>query len=232
MGNASQEHATGHLAKPASSTGELLVVSDGSFAATELLQGLESRARRMIHATSGEEALGLAIQGGLDLVLVAPSVGGMSGIEFLSRIRENGVETGVVMLLDPDDLEVQRQAHDLGMLTFLPSTAAPEQLVATAALALGHQAMIRQNREMRRRLGLLESGEAAIGCSTAHRRLLGSDGSRHEGEVALVVSRLRGIEIAGQVLAVAGEGQQCVIEIIYRVFILILSIFIVGITTA
>ncbi len=170
MGGASQ---TGTIGEPRTASGHLLVVDDGSHAAAELLQVLESTARRVIQATSGEQALELSTHGGLDLILVTSSVGGMSGIEFLHRARETGVETGVMMLLDEASLEQLPEAHNLGILTFLPAATAREHVVATTALALGHQTLLRENRDMRRRLGQLESGEAVIGCSTANRRLLG-----------------------------------------------------------
>jgi len=170
MGGTSQTHA---VIEPATASGRLLVVDDGSFATAEVLPELESRTRHLSHTTSGEQGLEVATHAGVDLILVTSSVDGMSGIEFLRRARATGVEAGVLMLLDDEDLEVLPEANRLGLLTFLPSSMAPDQIVATTALALGHQAMLRENRDMRRRLGLLESGEAVIGCSTANRRLLG-----------------------------------------------------------
>jgi DNA-binding NtrC family response regulator len=207
MGGASQTHA---VSEPVTTSGRLLVVDDGSFATAEILPELESRARRMMHATSGEQGLELATHDDVDLILVTSSVDGMSGIEFLRRARTFGVDAGVLMLLDDQDLEILPEATRLGMLTFLPSSTAPEQVVATTALALGHQAMLRENRDMRRRLGLLESGEAVIGCSTANRRLVGVLARVAESSATVLIEGKigSGKSLAARVIHMSGRRSQ------------------------
>ena len=168
MGGVPQTRAAGDVT---TTSGQLLVVDDGAGIGGALLQDLESAARRMIHTRSGGEALELAGQSGLDLILVGPKLDDMSALDFLQQLRDKGVDTGVLLLVE--DLEVLPTATDLGILTFLAASTAPAQLIATTALALRHETMQRENQGMRRRLGMLESGEAIIGCSTAARRLLG-----------------------------------------------------------
>lgn len=207
MGGASQTHVA---SEPVTASGRLLVVDDGSFATQEMVPELESRARRTNHATSGEEGLELANQDEFDLILVTSSVGGMSGIEFLRRARASGVDAGVLMLLREEDLEVLPEANRLGMLTFLPASTPPEQIVTTTALALGHQAMLRENRDMRRRLGLLESGEAVIGCSTANRRLLGVLARVAESSATVLIEGKPGSgkSLAARVIHMSGRRSQ------------------------
>ena len=206
MGGASHSRTIG---EPTTAGGHLLVVDDGSFAAGELLQELESHARRVIHASSGEQALELATHGGLDLILVASSVGDMSAMEFLRRARQTGVETGVVMLLDEASAEHVPEAH-LGVLAFLPDSTAQEHVVATTALALGHQTLTRENRDMRRRLGLLESGEAVIGCSTASRRLLGVLARVSESSATVLIEGKvgSGKSLAARVIHMSGRRSE------------------------
>jgi DNA-binding NtrC family response regulator len=207
MGGASQTRAVGELT---TTSGRLLVVDDGSFAASDTLQELEPRARRIVHAATGEQALELATHGGLDLILVSSSVGGMSGIEFVRQARATGVETGMLLVLDEEDREVLQEAHDLGIVMYLPSSATPEQIVATTALALGHQTMLRENRDMRRRLGLLESGEAVIGCSIANRRLLGVLARVAESSATVLIEGKTGSgkSLAARVIHMSGRRSE------------------------
>ena len=113
----------------------ILVVEDEPKLANALREGLEQEEYRVSVARSGEEAFYLLHSERFDLVTLDIMLPGRSGLEILSRLRQNGMYVPVLLLTARDALDDRVSGLDAGADDYLVKPFAfPELLARIRAL--------------------------------------------------------------------------------------------------
>ncbi|MEW5772505.1 MAG: response regulator [Thermodesulfobacteriota bacterium] len=80
-------------------------------------------------AGSGEAGLGLAQDGGFDVVVLDVKMPGMDGLEVLRRLRKIAPDTEVILLTGHANMEVAVEGMDLGAFDYLMKPVAINELL-------------------------------------------------------------------------------------------------------
>lgn len=134
-------------AEDAASSNTVLVIDDHPLfrrGVTQLL-ALDPALRLVGEASSGEEGTVLAAQLDPDLVLLDLNMKGMSGIETLKRLREEGCSARIVILTVSDSADDLVAAIRSGADGYLLKDMEPEQLLARIREALFGRMVIGDN---------------------------------------------------------------------------------------
>ena len=108
----------------------ILAVEDDPGILRMLERGLTAAGHQVLTASSGEDGAMLAVDEGVDVVLLDISLPELSGHEVLARIRSRRPELPVLMLTARDDLESKVRALDGGADDYLTKPFAFEELLA------------------------------------------------------------------------------------------------------
>ncbi len=115
----------------------ILIVDDDTQLALTLAQSLNARGKFIAEAVfSGEEALEFIKKDKPDLVVTDIKMGGISGLELLSRIRSQFPEIGVVVMTGYSLPEIKEEAHFRGSLAYIEKPFEVEELEETCERAL------------------------------------------------------------------------------------------------
>lgn len=128
---------------------QVLVVEDEQRVRTMLGQALKEMGFTATFAPSAEAALRAVMQQSFDILILDLNLPGMSGIEFLERVRARQSDVQVIILTGFGDLEAARKAIHLDVVEFL-----------TKPCALGNLEMA-LSRAMKRRKGQIVSEAAS-----------------------------------------------------------------------
>ena len=108
----------------------ILAVEDEPAILRMLQRGLEAVGHQVLSASNGEDGALLAMDEGVDLLLLDISLPDISGHEVLSRVRTRRSDLPVLMLTARDDLDNKVRALDGGADDYLTKPFAFEELVA------------------------------------------------------------------------------------------------------
>ena len=97
----------------------LLIVDDDEELRATLVSRFERTGAAVTAAGSGEEALGRAARGRLDVALLDLHLPGMDGIEVLARLKEMQPEVEVLLLTAHSSIETAVQAMKRGAYDYL-----------------------------------------------------------------------------------------------------------------
>jgi DNA-binding response OmpR family regulator len=70
-------------------------------------------------ASSGEDALSRLDSVKPDLIILDVRMGGIDGIEVLSRMRESGNKTDVIMVTGVNENDIMEKANELGVIGYI-----------------------------------------------------------------------------------------------------------------
>lgn len=116
-----------------------LVVDDETFIANSVAALLQCQSRwnmDVCRAFSGEEALALAQNDRIDLLISDIRMGGMDGLELVTRIRVLWPQCQVIMLTAYDSFEYAYRALDLNVAGFVLKTENDEKLLEAVEKAV------------------------------------------------------------------------------------------------
>lgn len=108
----------------------ILAVEDEPAILRMLERGLTAGGHQVLTATSGTDGALLALDEGVDLVLLDISLPEMDGHQVLARIRGHRPELPVLMLTARDDIDNKVRALDAGADDYLTKPFAFEELLA------------------------------------------------------------------------------------------------------
>jgi PAS domain S-box-containing protein len=113
-------------------------------------------------APSAEEGLRLAGSERWDLALVDVRLPDGDGLDILTRMREDGLETLVILMTGHATMEIAIDALKSGAQDFLLKPFAPQELVASVHRVLERERLLRENVRLRARLPILEISKALM----------------------------------------------------------------------
>ena len=114
---------------------KVLVIDDSGLARKMIRMTLESSKHEVIEAESADKGLEMVTSQKPDFVTVDLNMPGMSGTEFLTKIKAQSRKTPVIMLTADIKEETRTQCMKLGAVAFLnkpPTQAALDEAIAAA----------------------------------------------------------------------------------------------------
>jgi DNA-binding NtrC family response regulator len=137
---------------------------------------LEDTLERAGHATVGAhsvpEALQALARGNVDLIISDYRMPGLTGLEFLELLRQEGYDVPLIMLTGYATIEHAVAAIKAGAVDYITKPVRPEQLELSVAQALEVVRLRRENDTLRREVMELRNERAIIGESVQIRRVL------------------------------------------------------------
>jgi len=98
---------------------KLLIVDDEMDVREFAKNFFQRRKIEVAVSSSGEEALEMLVKEKPDLVLLDVRLGGMDGIEVLSKMREMQDNTQVIMVTGVNEKETSDKAKELGVVDYI-----------------------------------------------------------------------------------------------------------------
>jgi len=98
---------------------KLLIVDDEMDVREFAKNFFQRRKIEVVVSSSGEEALEMLIKEKPDLVLLDVRLGGMDGIEVLSKMRQMQNNTQVIMVTGVNEKETSDKAKELGVVDYI-----------------------------------------------------------------------------------------------------------------
>jgi len=120
---------------------------------------------------SAEEALELLAREEFFMVITDARLGGMSGYDFLKKIRAQKLELPVLMLTAYATPKLAVEAIKAGAMDYLSKPFAPEELLHAVARCAERHRLLRENAELRSRTGEIFSLDQIVGESPKMREL-------------------------------------------------------------
>ncbi len=114
----------------------VLIVDDEPSIRYVLTKQLEELGYQCVAVSTGQEALALLAQQGVDLVLLDVRMPGMSGLDVLRRLRVEHPQTRVVMLTALANADLGAQALRLGAADYMTKPYSLEDLISRLQRAL------------------------------------------------------------------------------------------------
>jgi two-component system, NtrC family, nitrogen regulation response regulator NtrX len=135
--------------------GEHILIVDDEPAIQSTLKGvLEDEGYRVSAVGSGAEALLRIAEDAPDLVFLDIWMSGLDGLETLERIKRLRADAAVVMISGHATIETAVKATKLGAYDFIEKPLSLEKTLLTAARAIEHARLARENAQLRERLDL------------------------------------------------------------------------------
>jgi len=150
----------------------ILVVDDEPGMRNFLKRALENRCALLEVAGSAEEAEALRLRYHFDLLLVDIRLPGLSGLDWLSKLRERGVRTHVIYMTAYADLEMAIAALRNGADDFIMKPFRTEQMFISMQRALTRGQMLRENSLLRLQLKQMQDDDGVIGESQVLKAML------------------------------------------------------------
>jgi DNA-binding NtrC family response regulator len=152
--------------------GRILVVDDEPFARTVVRRMLELEGWTVSEARTTRDArLLLAQEPEPVALLLDVLLDGESGLEFLERLRDEGVVLPVIVMTAMEDVETAVRAMKGGAYDFLVKPVTPERLRTALKHASERSALLAENRDLRKRVRQEAFGRTLVGESPAMKAL-------------------------------------------------------------
>jgi DNA-binding NtrC family response regulator len=137
---------------------------------------LEDTLERAGHATVGAhnvpEALQALAKGNVDLIISDYRMPGLTGLEFLELLQQEGYDVPLIMLTGHATIEHAVAAIKAGAVDYITKPVRPDQVELSVAQALEVVRLRRENDSLRREVMEFRNERAIIGESPQIRRLL------------------------------------------------------------
>ncbi len=151
---------------------QILFVDDDPTVGAILHDTLFRMGHQPFGASNIPEALGVLQRESLDLIILDHRMPGMTGLEFLEYLREEGVEVPVIMLTGHGSIEHAVAAIKAGAVDYITKPVRADQLEVAVSAALELARLRRENEHLRREVMALRHERQIIGDSQQMRQLL------------------------------------------------------------
>lgn len=150
----------------------ILVVDDEPGMRNFLKRALENRCALLEVAGSAEEAEALRLRYHFDLLLVDIRLPGLSGLDWMGKLRERGVKTHVIYMTAYADLEMAIEALRNGADDFIMKPFRTEQMFLSMQRTLMRRQILRENSLLRIQLEQMRDDDGVIGESEVMQDML------------------------------------------------------------
>ncbi len=133
---------------------------------------LERAGHQTVSAHNVPQALQALAAGVVDLIISDYRMPGLTGLEFLALLRQEGYETPLIMLTGYGSIEHAVAAIKAGAIDYITKPVRPEQLELAVKQALEVVRLRRENERLRKEVMEYRSERQIIGDSPAIRRVL------------------------------------------------------------
>lgn len=154
------------------STSTILYLDDDRFALASLRQLLLRMGHKPICVDAVPEALSALAQDAVDLVLVDYHMPHLTGLDFLTLIRNEGYDIPVVMITGHASVEHAVSALKAGVLDYIEKPVQLRQLEVCVERALEFVRLQRENKALRREMSQVRRERQIVGSSGVMNRLL------------------------------------------------------------
>lgn len=145
----------------------ILVVDDEPGMRNFLKRAFEDRCALLEVAGSAEEAEALRLRYHFDLLLVDIRLPGLSGLDWMGKLRERGVRTHVIYMTAYADLEMAIAALRNGADDFIMKPFRTEQIFVSMRRTLMRRQILRENSLLRLQVEQMREDDGLIGESEA-----------------------------------------------------------------
>ena len=149
----------------------VLVVDDVASTLRALEAILAQEGYTVTTTTSGEQALSLLGQHDIDLLLTDVKMGGMSGLDLLRQVKAEHPGICVIVMSGGQDIDVAVEAMKEGAFDYLVKPMSRERTVITLQKARAVQALIVENRILKKQVRDQFAQSEVIGSSQAWRHI-------------------------------------------------------------
>ncbi|OHB80476.1 MAG: Fis family transcriptional regulator [Planctomycetes bacterium RBG_16_64_12] len=181
----------------------ILVVDDEEVVCKSCHRLLSEEGHRVDTSLDPRDGLAMAEQNPYDLIIVDLKMPGISGMEFLQRIRAVRPETEVVMMTGYAQIATAVEAMKLGAFDYIPKPFSPDQLVVTVGKALETRELLSENRYLRRELQSRYKFENIIG------------GGKEMQVVYDLIARVSGTNATVLIRGESGTGKELIARAIH-----------------
>jgi two-component system, sensor histidine kinase and response regulator len=122
----------------------VLVVDDEQIVCLSCQEILKNSGYDVEVRTDPREGFGLAVKREYTAILLDLAMPGLDGVEFLDRIRKQGVRSPVIIITGYGTLENAVRTTKLGAYDFLPKPFTPDELTSVVQKAAAHLEMLRR----------------------------------------------------------------------------------------
>ena len=150
----------------------ILYVDDEPAIGLVLQDTLERLGHSAIGATNVPEALGALSRGGIDLIISDFRMPGLSGLEFLELLREQGRDVPLIMLTGYGTIEHAVAAIKAGAVDYITKPLQVEQLQHAVSQALELSRLKRENQALRDEVMEIRAAREVVAKSPAMRQVL------------------------------------------------------------
>jgi DNA-binding NtrC family response regulator len=150
----------------------ILHVDDEPAIGLMLADALERMGHTALGATTVSEAMQIACRETVDLIISDHRMPGVTGLEFLSMLRDHGVDVPLIMLTGFATIEHAVETIRSGAVDYITKPVSLEQLAHAVEKALSFARLQRENRALRGEVLRFRSERQIVGESAMIRRLL------------------------------------------------------------
>jgi DNA-binding NtrC family response regulator len=150
----------------------ILCVDDDRVILDTFQKALEQRGHRVIPVTNAEAGLNVIGRGGVDLVITDYRMPGMTGLEFVTKLRADGDDIPLIMVTGHGSIEHAVSAMKAGATDYLPKPVRVKQLEIAVEQALELSRLRRENASLKAEVRELRGERAIVGDSDALERVL------------------------------------------------------------
>jgi len=140
------------MTSPEKTSSRILIVDDDRIILDSLNEFLSLEGYNAAAARSLPEAMNALAEQPADLVLTDVNMTGGTGFELLHLIRKKSPDTSVIMMTGYGTIESAVEAIKLGAYDYLTKPIVDDELKLCVQRALAQQAIVRENRVLRRQL--------------------------------------------------------------------------------
>ncbi len=182
----------------------ILVVEDEINIRTALVTMLEKLGHQVQGAASAEEALVLLEESRANLVLTDLKMPGMTGIEFLRRVKANWPDTEAIVMTAYGSIDTAVEAMRLGAYDYLTKPIDRERFPVVVAKALDRHFLAAENQQLRDRLATRSRYEQMVGDSEPMQRVYN------------LVETVAGSDVTVLLTGESGTGKELVARAIHQ----------------
>ncbi len=151
---------------------QILFVDDDPTVGAILHDTLHRLGHTPFGASNIPEALGVLQRESLDLIILDHRMPGMTGLEFLEYLKEEGTDVPVIMLTGHGSIEHAVAAIKAGAVDYITKPVRADQLEVAVSAALELMRLRRENESLRREVMALRNEREIVGDSPQIRQML------------------------------------------------------------